>query len=54
MLDMREIYERNSMEDGKQKCFVANKFHIKMDASAIKCTARRIYLQEYLLQNGKI
>ena len=54
MLDMREMYELNTLEDGRQKCFVANKFNISLDASAILCTARRIYLQEYLLQNGKI
>ena len=48
ILDMQEIFQRNTMEDGKQSCFVANKFNIKVDGTAIMCTAHRIYLQEYM------
>ena len=55
MLDMKEIYNRNSMEDGKQKCFVANKFNLKIDVRAIICTARKLHFNEYLMaRNYKI
>ena len=48
MLDMTEIYGRNTMTDGRQNCFMANKFDYFVDSSAIICAARRIHLQEYL------
>ena len=46
MLDMDEIYRRNTLEDGRQSCFVGNKFDFKIDANAIICAAKRIHLQE--------
>ena len=48
MLDMTEIYGRNTLSDGRQNCFMANKFDYFLDSSAIICAARRIHLQEYL------
>ena len=48
MLDMTEIYDRNTLSDGRQNCFMANKFDYFMDSSVITCAARRIHLQEYL------
>ena len=36
------------MSDGRQSCFVANKFNYKVDSNAIICAARRIHLQEYM------
>ena len=48
MLDMTEIYGRNTLSDGRQNCFMANKFEYFVDSSVIICAARRIHLQEYL------
>ena len=48
MLDMTEIYGRNTMTDGRQNCFMANKFDYFVDSNVILCAARRIHLQEYL------
>ena len=48
MLDMTEIYGRNTLSDGRQNCFMANKFNYFVDSSVILCAARRIHLQEYL------
>ena len=48
MLDMTEIYGRNTLSDGRQNCFMANKFDYFLDSNAIICAARRIHLQEYL------
>ena len=47
-IDMSEIYSRNTLSDGRQNCFVANKFNNHVDSNAIICAARRIHLQEYL------
>ena len=48
MFDMTEIYGRNTMTDGRQNCFMANKFDYFVDSNVILCAARRIHLQEYL------
>ena len=48
---MIEIYKRNTLPDGRQNCFVANKFDSHMDATAVICAARRLHLQEYLSAN---
>ena len=48
MRDMTEIYDRNTLSDGRQNCFMANKFDYSVDSSVIICAARRIHLQEYL------
>ena len=50
---MEEIYSRNTMSDGRQSCFVANKFNYKVDSNAIICAARRIHLQEYMSMGEK-
>ena len=45
---MTEIYGRNTLSDGRQNCFMANKFEYFVDSSVIIFAARRIHLQEYL------
>ena len=54
MLDMKEIYARNTMENGKQKCFIANKFNMKIDARAIICTARKLHFKEFLIAKKQL
>ena len=54
MLDMKEIYARNTMENGKQNCFIANKFNMKIDARAIICTARKLHYKEYLIAKKQL
>ena len=46
MDDMKEVYKRNAMDDGRQNCFLVNKFDSNIDNNAIICAARRIHLQE--------
>ena len=53
MDDMDEIYKRNTLNDGRQNCFIANKFNTMIDANAIICAARRIHLQELMIKEKK-
>ena len=41
--DLKEVDKRNRMRDGKQNCFIANKFDSNIDPGAIICMARRIH-----------
>ena len=43
---MQEVYQRNTLSDGRQNCFVANKFNPHIDPTAIICQARRIHQLE--------
>ena len=40
--------KENRLEDGRPNCFVANKFDVEVDPSAIICNARRVLAQEYM------
>ena len=46
--DMPHVYKENTMADGRQNCFIANKFDMNVDTNAVICTAKRIHLQEYM------
>ena len=40
--------KENRLKDGRPNCFVANKFDVEVDPSAIICNARRVLAQEYM------
>ena len=44
--DITEVYRRNTLSDGRQNCFVANKFNPRVDATSIICQAKRILNEE--------
>ena len=40
--DLKHIYKKNLMKNGKPDCFIANKFNIDVDTKAIICVVRRL------------